>query len=72
MAPCSHAIARILYLGRDPFPYFTQYYDWNISLRTYKRPIQPVTIQGLQVLGDSDIRPPVKGVKRGRPKVARI
>ena len=72
-APCSHTIACILYLSRDPFHYFSRHYDWDISLRTYKRPIHPVTIQGLQAgVGDSDIRPPVKRVKRGRPKVARI
>ena len=47
-------------------------YDWDISLRTYKHPIQPVTIQGLQVLPGDFIRPPVKRAKRGRPKVARI
>jgi hypothetical protein len=41
-------------------------------MRIYKRPIQPVTIQGLQVLAGDSIRPPVKRAKRGRPKVARI
>jgi hypothetical protein len=72
-APCSHAIACILYLCQDPFDYFTRHYDWDNSLRIYKTPIQPVLIQGLQVLaGDSTIHPPVKKAKRGRPKVARI
>jgi hypothetical protein len=41
-------------------------------LRTYKNPIQPVLIQGLQVLAGDSIRPPVKKTKRGRPKIARI
>jgi hypothetical protein len=43
-------------------------------LRTYKDPIRPVIIQGLQTLAVSGhfIRPPVKKAKRGRPKVARI
>jgi hypothetical protein len=72
-APCSHAIACILYLHQDPFDYFTRHYDWDISLQIYKIPIQPVLIQELQVLaGDSTIYPPVKKAKRGRPKVARI
>jgi hypothetical protein len=71
-APCSHTIACILHLGRDPFHYFSQRYEWGISMRIYKRPIQPVTIQGLQVLAGDSIRPPVKRAKRGRPKVARI
>jgi MULE transposase domain len=69
-APCVHAIACILYLSRDPFPYFSPRYDWDISLRTYKHPIQPVTIQGLQV--SDNLRPPIKRVKRGRPRIARI
>jgi hypothetical protein len=74
-APCSHAIACILYLGgRDPFHYFSLYYMWDISLRIYKDPIRPVIIQGLRTLAVSGhfIRPPVKKAKRGRPKVARI
>jgi hypothetical protein len=41
-------------------------------MRTYKRPIQPVTIQDLQLLPGDFIRPPVKRVKRGRPKISRI
>ena len=69
-APCSHTIACILYLHRDPFYYFSPQYEWDISVRTYRCSIQPVIIQGLQS-GDS-IRPPVKKAKRGRPKVARI
>ena len=71
-APCSHAIACILHLRRDPFYYFPRYYKWDISLRIYKSPIQPVLIQGLRVLAGDSIRPPVKKAKRGRPKVARI
>ena len=71
-APCSHAIACILYLSRDPFQHFSRRYKWDISLRTYKDPIQPVLIQGLQVLAGDSIRPPVKKTKRGRPKIARI
>jgi hypothetical protein len=71
-APCSHAIACILYLGRDPFQHFSRRYKWDISLRTYKDPIQPVLIQGLQELAGDSIRPPVKKTKRGRPKIARI
>jgi hypothetical protein len=73
LLPCCHAIACILYLSRDPFLYFSRYYDWDTSLSTYDRPIQPVTIQGLQVLATRDpIRPPFKRVKRGRPRIARI
>jgi hypothetical protein len=41
-------------------------------MRTYKRPIEPVLIQGLQVRAGDSIRPPIKRAKRGRPKVARI
>ena len=41
-------------------------------MRTYKRPIQPVTIQDLEVLAGDFIRPPIKRARRGRPKVARI
>jgi hypothetical protein len=46
-------------------------------MRIYKRSIELVIIQGLQVLSvsglrDHSIRPPVKKSKRGRPKVARI
>ena len=71
-APCSHAIACILYLGRDPFQHFSRRYKLDISLRTYKDPIQPVLIQGLQELAGDSIRPPVKKTKRGRPKIARV
>ena len=71
-APFSHAITCILYLDRDPFDYFSRRYDWDISLRTYKRPIQPVMIQGLQVLAGDSIYPPIKRVKRWRPKISRI
>ena len=41
-------------------------------MRTYKEPIQPVIIQELQVLAGDFIYPPIKRLKRGRPKVARI
>ena len=65
-----------LYLSRDPFHYLSKRYEWDILLRTYEAPIQPVIIQGLQVLvvsGSGDfIRPPFKKAKRGRPKIARI
>jgi hypothetical protein len=71
-APYVHAITCILYLGRDPFHYFSKRYKWDISLRIYKEPIQPIIIQGLQVLAGDSIRPPVKKAKRGRLKVARI
>src|ERR1700704_285761 len=71
-APCSHAIACILYLSRDPFQHFSRRYKWDISLRKYKDPIQPVLIQGLQVLAGDSIRPPVKKAKRGRPTIARV
>jgi hypothetical protein len=69
-APCSHAIACILYLHRDPFDYFSVRYKWETLQRTYDYPIHPVTIQGLQVL--DSIRPPIKRPKSGRPKVSRI
>ena len=71
-APCSHAIACILYLGRDPFQYFSRRYEWDISVRTYRYAIQPVIIQGLQVLAGDFIYPPIKRLKHGRPKVAHI
>jgi hypothetical protein len=76
-APCAHAIACILFLSRDPFHYFNLRYQWDISMRIYERSIEPVMIQGLQVLSvsglrDDFIRPPIKKAKRGRPKVARI
>lgn len=72
-APCSHTIACILYLNRDPFCYFSQQYRWETSQRIYKYPIPPITIQGLQVLDqDNILRPPIKKAKRGRPKIARI
>jgi hypothetical protein len=72
-APCSHTIACILYLGRDPFCYFDQRYRWETSQRIYKYPIPPITIQGLQVLDQGNLlRPPIKKAKRGRPKIARI
>jgi hypothetical protein len=41
-------------------------------MRTYNRPIQPVTIQGLELLPGDFIRLPVKRAKRGRPKISRI
>ena len=75
-APCSHAIACILQLGRDPFYYFPRYYEWSILQRTYSRPVRPVILQGLQVLDQDNsgsvLRPPLKKAKRGRPKISRI
>ena len=75
-APCSHAIACLLYLNRDPFSLFPCYYKWDILQRTYKYPIQPVIIQGLNAIVHntygSVLGPPIKKAKRGRPKVSRI
>ena len=72
MAPCSHAIACIQYLGFDPYSYFYPFYKWDVSKRTYQIPIQPITLQELQPLDDSQPLPPIKKAKRGRPKVSRI
>jgi hypothetical protein len=72
-APCSHAIACIIYLGKDPYDYFHPYYQWDVLKRTYALPLLPVTLQGLQPLeGDEEVLPPIKRTKRGRPKIARI
>jgi hypothetical protein len=72
LAPCSHAIACIQYISANPYNYFFPYYRWEVLKSTYKVPVQPVTIQGLQPLPEFEIFPPVKHAKRGRPKVARI
>jgi hypothetical protein len=37
-----------------------------------KRPLQPITLQGLLPLPEHQLLPPIKKAKRGRPKVARI
>jgi hypothetical protein len=71
-APCAHAVACIQYIGRDPYRYFYPYYCRRAYNNTYCYPVQPVTIQGLQIQEDNQILPPIKRVKRGRPKVARI
>jgi hypothetical protein len=72
-APCSHTIAYIIYLGRDPFCYFNQRYRWETSQWIYNYPVPPITIQGLRVLDqDNLLRPPIKKAKRGRPNIARI
>jgi hypothetical protein len=72
MAPCSHAIACIQYLGFDPYPYFYPFYKWDVLKCTYQRLIRPLTLQGLQPLEDNQPLPPIKRAKRGRLKVARI
>ena len=41
-------------------------------MHIYRYAIQPVIIQGLQVLAGDSICPPVKKAKHGRPKVAHI
>jgi hypothetical protein len=57
----------------DPFDYFHPYYQWDVAKRTYAVLLQPISLQGLQPLGGHDeILPPVKRIKRGRPKVTRI
>ena len=72
MAPCVHAIACIQYIGRDPYSYFHKYYYRRAYNNTYCYPVQPVTIQGLEIRPDNPVLPPLKRAKRGRPKVARI
>jgi hypothetical protein len=73
MAPCSHAIACIQYLGFNPYSYFFPIYKWDVTKNTYHYPIQPVTLQGLQPPNDlPPLLPPIKKAKRGRPKVSRI
>ena len=72
MSPCCHTITCILYLSRDPFPYFSLHYDWNTLMRTYNRPIQPILIQDLQLLPGVFIRPLFKRPKRGQPRISRI
>jgi hypothetical protein len=72
LAPCSHAIACVQYISKNPYDYFFPYYRWEVLKSTYEVPLQPVTIQGLQPLTEFEVLPPVKQAKRGRPKVARI
>lgn len=72
LAPCSHAIACIQYLGFDPYLYFYPVYKWEVLKRTYQLPVRPLTLQGLQPLEGNQLLPPIKKVKRGRPKTARI
>lgn len=50
---------------------FFPYYHWDAVQRLYELSFPPVSIQGLQP-SESDVLPPVKHKKRGRPKVARI
>jgi hypothetical protein len=71
-SPCAHAIACIQYLSKDPYSYFSLYYTWEVSKRTYQLPLRPITLQGLLPLPEHQLLPPVKKAKRGRPKVARI
>lgn len=71
IAPCSHAIACIQYISGNPYDYFFPYYHWDVVQRLYKLSFPPVSIQGLQP-SESEVLPPVKHTKRGRPKVARI
>ena len=72
-APCSHAIACILYLRRDPFHYFSPQYDWVISLRTYKDPIRTsYDPRASSIKMETLFAHQLRRAKRGRPKVARI
>jgi hypothetical protein len=72
IAPCSHAIACIQFLGPDPYKYFHPFHRWNVLKATYHDSIQSITLQGLQPKEGEPLFPPVKKAKRGRPKVARI
>jgi hypothetical protein len=71
-SPCAHAIACIQYLSKNPYSYFSLYYTWEVSKRTYQLPLRPITLQGLLPLPEHQLLPPIKKAKRGRPKVARI
>jgi hypothetical protein len=71
-APCSHAIACIQYIGGDPYSYFYPFHKRVCYQETYIFPVRPVTLQDLEIVEDSQILPPIKRAKRGRPKVARI
>jgi hypothetical protein len=55
LAPCSHAIACIQYIGTNPYDYFFPYYRWEVLKSTYEVPVQPVTIQELQPLPEFEI-----------------
>ena len=76
-SPCAHAIAAILYAGKEPIswkpgenPYMIWYYTREAYRKCYEKPIEPVLLEGLS--RDSNIAPPFKKRLAGRPVVKRL
>ena len=70
-APCSHALAAIKSIGKEPFNYFPWWSKRSTQINcTYKVPFPPVTITDLKA--DPNIKPPRRVIKSGRPRVQRI
>jgi hypothetical protein len=67
---CSHAIAAILFIRKDPFDYITFKYKLRYYRETYSFPVEPVTLEDL--VPDLTILPPIKKQRAGRPKTVRI
>jgi hypothetical protein len=72
LALCVHAIACIQYVGKHPYLYFYWYYYRRAYNNNYHYPLQPSTIQALEIQSNDIVLPPIKRAKRERPKVARI
>ena len=69
-SPCSHAIAAINFIGKDPFDYFHPCWTRRWLLKTYGVPMSVITIDNLKER--SDLKPPYKVKKSGRPRKQRI
>lgn len=70
VAPCSHAIAAIKFIEKEPLDYFFETYTRDYYRKIYRRAIEPVNITDLKAT--PWIEPPLKVKKRGRPTTQRI
>jgi hypothetical protein len=69
-SPCSHGIAAIRFVKKNPFDYFDNCYFLQTYRKTYSMAIPPISIQGLK--SDERTLPPIVHKKRGRPPTKRI
>ncbi|CAL1379477.1 unnamed protein product [Linum trigynum] len=74
--PCSHAVAVLQGIGRDPYDYCAKYYSTEAFRLTYREPINPVATTNRPVHGGGLVsvlvQPPALRKLSGPPKQRRI
>lgn len=56
LTPCTHGIAAIRWIGRNPIDYFYRVFGFDIYQEIYQQPIQTINAEGIEP--QKDMKPP--------------